>query len=72
VSDSPTMSVLLRTGFKLNAWIGLFNMIPAGPFDGAKVLSWSPLVFGITVAVGVALTFLLNDSTVFSLMQFFR
>jgi Zn-dependent protease len=73
--DPPSRSTtfdLLRTGFKLNAWIGLFNMIPAGPFDGAKVLNWSPLVFGITVAVGVALTFLLNDSTVFSLMQFFR
>ncbi len=72
VSDSPTMTVLLRTGFKLNAWIGLFNMIPAGPFDGAKVLNWSALAFGITVAVGVALTFLLNDATVLSLMRFFQ
>lgn len=50
-------------GFSLNAWLGLFNMIPAGPFDGAKVLNWSPLVFGITVAIGVLLTFVLNSNT---------
>jgi Zn-dependent protease len=44
----------------LNAWIGLFNMIPAGPFDGAKVLDWSPKVFGITVAIGIFLAFILE------------
>ena len=62
---------MVTTGvwFRLNAWIGLFNMIPAGPFDGAKVLNWSPLVFGITVAVGVGLTFLLSDRFLFSLLQ---
>jgi Zn-dependent protease len=60
-------------GFSLNAWIGLFNMIPAGPFDGAKVLNWSPLVFGITVAVGVLLTFVLgSDTAILTLLRFFR
>lgn len=50
-------------GFSLNGWLGLFNMIPAGPFDGAKVLNWNPLVFGITVAIGVLLTFVLGSNT---------
>jgi Zn-dependent protease len=62
---------LCYTGFKLNAWIGLFNMIPAGPFDGAKVLNWSALVFGITVAIGLVLTFVLNDSALFTLLRYF-
>lgn len=60
-------------GFSLNAWLGLFNMIPAGPFDGAKVLNWSPLVFGITVAIGILLTFVLgSESTIVTLLRFFR
>jgi Zn-dependent protease len=57
----------------LNAWLGLFNMIPAGPFDGAKVLNWSPLVFGITVAVGVLLTFVLgSDTAILTVLRVFR
>jgi Zn-dependent protease len=52
--------ILCSIGYGLNAFIGLFNMIPAGPFDGAKVLAWSPLYFGITVAIGILLTFVLR------------
>jgi Zn-dependent protease len=60
-------------GFGLNAWLGLFNMIPAGPFDGAKVLDWSPLVFGITVGIGVLLTFVLgSDTAILTLLRLFR
>jgi hypothetical protein len=32
-------------------------MIPAGPFDGAKVLAWDWRVFAVTVAIGLLLTF---------------
>jgi len=60
--------LLCYSGFKLNAWIGLFNMIPAGPFDGAKVLAWSPLYFGITVAVGIARAFAVNPLVAWSLL----
>lgn len=56
-------------GFKFNAWLGLFNMIPAGPFDGAKVLNWDWRVFAVTVAVGVGLAFLLNDRIIFSTLN---
>ncbi|MBN1157558.1 metalloprotease [Candidatus Woesearchaeota archaeon] len=42
-------------GFMINAWIGLFNMIPFGNFDGIKILSWNKLVYGGMVAAGVAL-----------------
>jgi Zn-dependent protease len=63
---------LCANGFRFNAWIGLFNMIPAGPFDGAKVLQWSALVFGITVAIGIVLAFVLNGSTLLSLLRFFQ
>lgn len=52
---------LFATGVALNAWLGLFNMIPAGPFDGARVLAWNAVVFGVTVAVGIVLVFLVPD-----------
>lgn len=47
----------LAIGFKINAWLGLFNMLPFGPIDGAKVLEWNPVVFGSAVAIAVALVF---------------
>ena len=59
---------LCYAGFSLNGWLGLFNMIPAGPFDGAKVLAWSPLVFGITVAVGAFLAFGLQNQAVLNFL----
>jgi Zn-dependent protease len=59
----------LYVGFKFNAWLGLFNMIPAGPFDGAKVLAWDWRVFAVTVAIGIGLTFVLSDQAVISLIR---
>ncbi|NJN17357.1 MAG: peptidase M50 [Oscillochloris sp.] len=66
----PGIGWLLSTcyiGFKFNAWIGLFNMIPAGPFDGAKVLAWDWRVFAVTVAVALALTFVISDAMIINL-----
>jgi Zn-dependent protease len=51
-----TMSV----GYTINAWLGLFNMIPAGPFDGAKVLAWDWRVFAAAAATGVILAFVIR------------
>lgn len=48
---------LAEMGYGINSWLGLFNMIPFGPFDGAKVLNWSPIPFGIAALVGVVLVF---------------
>jgi Zn-dependent protease len=47
----------LQIGFLVNALLGLFNMIPFGPLDGAKVLAWNGLFFGVLIAVaaGIAL-----------------
>ncbi|MCU0495113.1 MAG: peptidase M50 [Chloroflexaceae bacterium] len=49
-------------GFRINAWLGLFNMIPFGPFDGAKVLDWDWRVFAVTVAAGLFLVFVLPQA----------
>lgn len=44
-------------GAYINSFLGLFNMIPFGPFDGKKILSWNKIIYGVTVAVGFILIF---------------
>jgi len=32
-------------GFFINAWLGLFNMIPFVPFDGVNVFKWNKIIY---------------------------
>ncbi|HJJ28426.1 MAG TPA: peptidase M50 [Methanocorpusculum sp.] len=41
------------TGLMVNAMLALFNMIPAGPLDGKKILSWNPAVFAVVLIIAV-------------------
>jgi len=43
------------TGFSVNAMLALFNMIPAGPLDGKKILHWSPVVFAVVIIIAILL-----------------
>jgi Zn-dependent protease len=49
--------LLLNIGYTINAWLGLFNMIPVDPIDGGKIIRWNKVAFGITVAVGILMVF---------------
>lgn len=49
----------IQTGYQINAWLGLFNLIPAGPFDGAKVYEWNPIVFGVTAVLAGLMVYVL-------------
>lgn len=40
-------------GFAINFWLGLFNLIPFGNFDGLKILHWNKVVWGIMVFLGL-------------------
>ena len=42
-------------GFMINAWLGLFNMIPFGQFDGRKILDLSGILYGVMVVIGFGL-----------------
>lgn len=45
----------------LNAFLGLFNLIPIPPFDGSKIIAWSVPVFVAIAMIGIvemALTFI--------------
>ncbi|KKW05249.1 MAG: Peptidase M50 [candidate division CPR1 bacterium GW2011_GWC1_49_13] len=47
---------LVSTSFQINAWLALFNLLPLGILDGAKVLAWNK---GIWATLGVASLILL-------------
>jgi Zn-dependent protease len=46
---------IVKFGFIINSILAAFNLIPLGIFDGAKVLKWNPIIWGITFAVAIIL-----------------
>ena len=48
---------IFRIGYFINAWLGLFNMIPFGNFDGKKILAWSKAWWVGGVVIGLLLLF---------------
>lgn len=49
---------ILSYGFKINAWLALFNMIPLWAFDGLKILTWNKKVYLAIAAVSLIFFFL--------------
>ena len=54
-STSEILAALFGFGLTINSLLAAFNMIPAMPFDGAKVFAWNKPVYWITLALGVGL-----------------
>lgn len=53
---APFFPILIY-GAMINAWLGLFNMIPFGNFDGRKILAWNKVVYGLTTGFALLLVF---------------
>jgi Zn-dependent protease len=48
------MSAVADFGFRINALLGVFNLIPLAPFDGRSILLWSKTAyFSAVLAAGV-------------------
>lgn len=45
-------------GFQINAWLGLFNLIPFAMFDGKKIWDWNKAIWGGLVAIAIGLMLL--------------
>jgi Zn-dependent protease len=54
----PVWSIVWYTGFSINIWIGLFNLIPFGNFDGIKILHWNRTIWILMVMFGVFFVFI--------------
>ena len=53
---SVGLSSLLFTFAFFDGWFAAFNLVPIGPLDGRKVLSWNPLIWGGTFAAAAIVT----------------
>lgn len=49
------LAAIFMYGFLINTWLGLFNLIPIGNFDGIKILRWNKLYYGLMVVFGLLL-----------------
>lgn len=61
INHNPTdiMGFIFMTivvyGFIINSILAAFNLIPLGIFDGAKVLKWNPVIWGVTFIIAIIL-----------------
>ena len=50
VLDFIQPALLFTLGARINTWLALFNLIPFGPLDGAKILKWNKGIWLISIA----------------------
>ncbi|MBI2665449.1 metalloprotease [Candidatus Woesearchaeota archaeon] len=55
----PAGDMIFSLGFSINAWLGLFNMIPLGNFDGSKIFYWNKIVWTGMLCFGIYFLFVL-------------
>lgn len=48
----PKLNFIFMIGFHINFFLGLFNMIPFGNFDGIKILQWNRYIWLIMALLG--------------------
>lgn len=48
-------SLVFSLGALINTWLALFNLIPFGPLDGAKIFSWDKKVWLVALITAIGL-----------------
>ncbi|MBI2129910.1 hypothetical protein HYU07_06800 [Candidatus Woesearchaeota archaeon] len=54
-SPYPPITLFALYGLLINSWLALFNMIPFGILDGAKVIRWNVIAYSLIVIASLAL-----------------
>lgn len=60
VAPSGLAYAVLRTGAFINVFLAVFNMLPFGPLDGAKVWRYNPVLWGLVGIPSIILFFILH------------
>ncbi len=55
------VSNLFALGLFINIWLGLFNLIPFGNFDGIKIFHWNKYLWAGMVAFGIFVLYLIGS-----------
>ncbi|MBS3057563.1 MAG: site-2 protease family protein [Candidatus Diapherotrites archaeon] len=55
---SPLVAAIAGIGMRVNLFLAAFNLLPFGPLDGTKVISWNPLVWGVLFVPSAVIAFL--------------
>jgi len=55
--QNGVITEIITAGYLINAWLALFNMIPFGNFDGAKIYAWNRKIFYIMILLASFLIF---------------
>ncbi len=53
--ENELWRAFFEVGLSINSLLAVFNMIPAMPFDGAKVIAWHRGVYVIVTLIAIAL-----------------
>jgi Zn-dependent protease len=56
-------------GWKVNAMLAAFNMLPVSVLDGRKVLAWNPGVFGLLIGAAFLLLYLSYSPSLLSFLS---
>ena len=64
LDPSTLIYSIIRMLAYLNAFLGLFNMLPIMPFDGSKIVRWSIPIYVITAAIGAVEFIIIYTSVV--------
>jgi len=48
-------SLVFSLGARINTWLALFNLIPFGPLDGAKIISWDKKIWLVAIIITIGL-----------------
>jgi Zn-dependent protease len=55
--ESKILTEIIVSGYLINAWLALFNLIPLWNFDGAKIYAWNKKIYFSMITVAVFMLF---------------